>query len=518
MRHKAFILISAGVLAGCAASGDRVNPSYSGTQGLIERQSVAAASPVENAVLPKVGKAKSSPDDLFKMAMKEPLSTFSADVDTASYSNLRRALKDGIRPDPAAVRVEEMLNYFSYSLPEPKDGQAFSLTTELSDCPWNKQAKLLRLAIKTPSISQKDRPPCNLVFLVDVSGSMEEERKLPLLKESLRTLVANLRAEDRIAIVTYAGDSGVALPSTPVRERGKILEAIDAMSAGGGTNGASGLELAYHVIAESGTEDTINRVILATDGDFNVGPSSQEEMQQLIEEKRRSGIALSVLGFGGYASNDGTMETLADHGNGNYASIDSLDEANKVLVKEAGSTLVTVAKDVKFQIAFNPLKVEKYRQIGYKNRQLAAQDFDNDKKDAGDLGAGHSVTVVYELIPPKGEVALLKDVFSKEVGTAPKSDQLALVKMRYKAPKDDESVLVEVPILPQSQALAKSTPDHRWAVAVTGFGLTLEGDASAKEISLEAVASLAEGAMGRNSDPSRGEFLDLVRRASELTG
>ena len=547
MKKQVLALVAIGLIGGCAGGAPEGrapaprNPHYNGSQGLIERTSAgspgAAASPVaanssypayqgeegliESEKSPKVAEASPPPKADYKVAMAEPLSTFSADVDTASYANLRRSLKDGARPSPSMVRVEEMVNYFAYQLPEPKQGQAFALVSELSDCPWNKEAKLLRLAIRSKSLPTGQRPPCNLVFLVDVSGSMSDPNKLPLLKESLKTLVANLNKRDRISLVTYADGTGLALPSTPASEKSRIMEAIDNLAPGGGTNGEGGLELAYKVATEGGTETSVNRVILATDGDFNIGPSSDEEMKKLIEEKRKSGISLSVLGFGGYASNDSLMETLADNGNGNYASIDSLDEARKVLVKEAGSTMVTVAKDVKFQIAFNPNKVEKYRLIGYKNRLLANEDFDNDAKDAGDLGAGHTVTVLYELIPAKegAELARLEEIFSEEMmgGKTPTKNELALVKLRYKPPTEDESVLLEVAVLPTSKSLAQTSADHRWAVAVGSFGLSLDGDAFAGKISLDDVMTLAESAMGKTADPTRGEFLDLVRKARELS-
>lgn len=452
--------------------------------------------------------------DLYQMAMAAPLSTFAADVDTASYTNLRRSLNSGIRPDPESVRVEEMLNYFTYNLPEPAAGEPFSVTTELSDCPWNAQAQLLRVAIKTKSIEASKRPPCNLVFLLDVSGSMSAPDKLPLLKSSLKTLLDNLDDADRIAIVTYAGDSGLVLPSTPASSKETILEAIDSLQPGGSTNGASGIELAYQVAKQSGTEDSVNRVILCTDGDFNVGVSSQEGLKALIEEKRKSGLFLSVLGFGGW-NNDKTMETLADNGNGNYASIDSALEARKVLVEEAGATLVTVAKDVKFQVAFNPLLVERYRILGYENRRLAAQDFDNDAKDAGDLGAGHAVTVLYEILPPKKALSSPGAEFQKLKGGKPTADQLALVKLRYKAPSEDFSSLREVPVAPGGVALDQASSDQRWAVAVTEFGLRMHGDPVAKESSLEQIAALAEGATGQD-DSYRLEFLKLLGAAKKL--
>ncbi len=450
--------------------------------------------------------------DLYKMAMAEPLSTFSADVDTASYANFRRLVKAGRKPRPDEVRLEEMVNYFTYDLPEPKAGQPFSVTSELTECPWNDDARLLRLAIKTPSIDRDEKPPCNLVFLLDVSGSMEAPDKLPLLKSSLKTLVDSLDDADRIAIVVYAGDSGVALPSTPASDKAKILEAIDSLHAGGSTNGASGLQLAYQIAAESGAEGAVNRVILATDGDFNVGVSSEAGLKQLIEEKRKSGIFLSVLGFGSNGYNDQTMETLADNGNGNYASIDSLDEARKVLVEESGANLVTVAKDVKFQFEFDPKQVKQYRLLGYKNRRLANADFANDKKDAGDLGAGHAVTVLYEIVPTQGESGL-KQTLLGAVGMDA-SANLGTVRLRYKAPDDDSSELLELPVTNSPRDLSKASADHRWAVAVSGLGLTLDGDPEGAKISLQGLTKLAKSAAG--ADPYRKEFLSLMSSAQKL--
>lgn len=464
---------------------------------------------------PVAGGPEKTASHLYQVARTTPLSTFAADVDTASYANLRRTLATGGRPDPEAVRVEEMLNYFSYDLPEPAAGEPFSVTTELSDCPWKAEAQLLRVAIKTKSIEAAQRPPCNLVFLLDVSGSMSAPDKLPLLKSSLKTLVDNLDDADRIAIVTYAGNSGLALASTPASQKETILEAIDSLRPGGSTNGASGIELAYQVAKKSGTEGSVNRVILCTDGDFNVGVSSPEALRTLIEQKRKSGLFLSVLGFG-TGNNDKVMETLADNGNGNYASIDSPLEARKVLVEEAGATLVTVAQDVKFQVAFNPQLVGRYRILGYENRMLAAQDFDNDAKDAGDLGAGHAVTVLYEIVPPKTPVSSPGSAFEKLQGGKPTADQLALVKLRYKQPGDDASQLREVPVKADVVALAEASNDQRWAVAVTGFGLRLHGDPVARQGSLDQIAALAEGAVGAKGDSYRLEFLKLVGAARKL--
>lgn len=449
-----------------------------------------------------------TPNPEFLAAIQHPLSTFSADVDTASFSNVRREIQQGTLPYPELVRVEEMLNYFSYDLPEPDDGQPFSVTTELSDCPWSDSSKLMRVAIKTKSIERGDEPPRNLVFLLDVSGSMQSPDKLPLLKSSLRQLVDTLDDADRVAIVVYAGASGLVLPSTTGDQKTTILEAIERLEAGGSTNGAAGLQLAYKVAEQNRSEGSVNRIILATDGDFNVGLSSDNELKSYIEKKRESGLFLSVLGFGRYG-NDKVMETLADNGNGNYVSIDTLNEARKVLVKEAGATLVTVAKDVKFQVAFDTDKVESYRLIGYKNRRLAARDFDDDTKDAGELGAGHSVTALYEIRLKKSgpEQSLLSLVGESSPAT---------VKLRYKAPDSDKSELLEVPASGSIKGLTQSSGDHQWAAAVVGYGMLLEGEVRPAQMPFDKLYSLMKPTMAADPDAYQSEFYSMVKKTEPL--
>ncbi|HYQ29528.1 MAG TPA: von Willebrand factor type A domain-containing protein, partial [Polyangiaceae bacterium] len=341
-------------------------------------------------------------ENAFLNVADQPLSTFSVDVDTASYSNARRFLNDGALPPKDAIRVEEWLNYFSYDYPEPIAKEPFSVTSEVSACPWNGSHRLVRLGLKSQQISQAETPARNLVFLLDVSGSMMPENKLPLLKRGLSLLAENLRAKDTISIVVYAGASGLALPATSGAERARVLDALGRLEAGGSTNGGDGIRLAYATARQHFVKGGINRVLLATDGDFNVGTSSEGELQRLIEDERKSGVFLTVLGFGEGNVKDSTMEMLADKGNGNYAYIDSIAEARKVLVREAGSTLITIAKDVKLQVEFNPTQVQSYKLIGYENRLLAKEDFNDDKKDAGEIGAGHAVTALYEVVP-KGE-------------------------------------------------------------------------------------------------------------------
>lgn len=431
-------------------------------------------------------------------------------MDTASYSNVRRELQRGVLPHPGLVRVEEMLNYFRYDLPEPKYGEPFSVATELTDCPWSEETELLRVAIKTKSLDRGETPPRNLVFLLDVSGSMDSPDKLGLLKKSLKTLVDTLDDNDRVAIVVYAGASGVVLPSTTGDQKLVILESIERLRAGGSTNGESGIRLAYQVAEENRSEGSVDRVILATDGDFNVGLSSDTELKKFIEEKRESGLFLSVLGFG-RRGNDEVMETLADNGNGNYASIDSLNEARKVLVEEAGATLVTVAKDVKFQVAFDPKQVESYRLIGYKNRRLADRDFHDDTKDAGELGAGHTVTALYELKRKKDpEQALLQ-----ETGIAP-SKAIAEVRLRYKAPDSDESELLKVGADSESTTLAKASADHQWAAGVAAFGLRLEETISSENLSVDQISGLLQGKLKSDPDAYEAEFFALVKQSKPL--
>ncbi len=384
-------------------------------------------------------------ENVFLTAADNPLSTFSIDVDRASYSNVRRFLRDGQRPPRDAVRIEEMVNYFTYDYPQPPAGQPFSITTEVARAPWNEGHRLLLIGLQGRRIKTADLPPNNLVFLIDVSGSMESPDKLPLIKRSLELLVGQLRPQDRVAIVVYAGNAGLVLPSTPGSDKGLISAAIEQLEAGGSTAGGEGINLAYQIAKENFLENGNNRVILATDGDFNVGVTSDGELERLIEQKRRDRIFLTVLGFGTGNIKDSKMELLADKGNGNYAYVDTLAEARKVLVEEMGATLFTIAKDVKVQIEFNPAHVAAYRLIGYENRLLRKEDFNNDAKDAGDIGAGHSVTALYEIVPPGAEVVGQGSVdplkYQKATAAAASPEMLTL-KLRYKEPDSERSELI----------------------------------------------------------------------------
>ncbi|MGZ5445200.1 MAG: vWA domain-containing protein [Thermoanaerobaculia bacterium] len=401
-----------------------------------------------------------------------PLSTFSIDVDRASYANVRRFLRNGVRPPRDAVRIEEMVNYFTYDYVEPSAGDPVSITTELATCPWNEKNRLLLVGLQTRKIDTRDLPPNNLVFLVDTSGSMMASDKLPLVKSALRLLVDQLRPEDRVSIVAYAGSAGLVLKPTKGSDRGAILEAIDAFQAGGSTAGAGGIVLAYEVAKDNFLRDGNNRVILATDGDFNVGVTSDGELEQLIEEKRRDGIFLTVLGFGSGNLKDSKMELLADKGNGNYSYIDTIAEARKSLVREMGATLFTVAKDVKIQVEFNPATVGAYRLIGYENRLLRAEDFNNDAKDAGELGAGHSVTALYEIVPPGGDVPNANvDPLKYQSRTAGGSAELATVKLRYKEPQGETSKLMAQVVT--TATVPVPSPNFRLASSVAQLGLLL---------------------------------------------
>lgn len=450
----------------------------------------------------------------------DPRSTFSIDVDTASYSNMRRFINDGALPPADAVRIEELVNYFSYDYEAPIGADPFSMNSEVSACPWNDDNLLVSVGLQGKVIDQSEVPARNLVFLLDVSGSMNNHDKLPLLKRGLGLLVDNLRANDKVSIVVYAGASGVVLE--PTSSKAKILDALERLSAGGSTNGGEGIELAYRLAKKNFVEGGINRVILATDGDFNVGATSRGELMRLIETKRKSGVFLSVLGFGTGNVKDATMEQLADKGNGNYAYIDSIMEAKKVLVTEAGATLVTIAKDVKIQVEFNPKEVQTYRLVGYENRKLAHSDFNDDKKDAGEIGAGHSVTALYEVVPAGGKAgkAGLVDKLKYQDDTKPSSaadsGELMTVKIRYKQPTGKKSKLLSFPLSGDDRSLRNTTKDYRFAAAVAEFGMLLRNSKHKGDANYNEVLKLARGALGKDPHGHRQEFVKLVKQASAI--
>ena len=448
----------------------------------------------------------------------DPLSTFSIDVDTASYANVRRFLNQSSLPPAGAVRIEELINYFRFNYPQPSGDAPFSVSTEVAECPWNTAHRLALIGIQGRQIADKELAPRNLVFLIDVSGSMMPPDKLPLVRSSMRMLVDVLSPRDRVAIVVYAGASGLVLPSTPGDHKEIIHRAIAQLEAGGSTNGAAGIKLAYEVAQQNFIEGGVNRVVLATDGDFNVGVTSQDELVRLIEKERASGIFLSVLGVGTGNLKDSTMEKLADKGNGNYAYLDSLQEARKVLVREAGATLTTIAKDVKIQVEFNPKVVAAYRLIGYENRVLRNEDFNDDKKDAGEIGAGHSVTALYEIIPAgtvvdAPSVDALRYQQSPDPTRAANTSELATVKVRYKAPDGDISRLITTVVPARPRAMS---PNLGFASAVAEFGMLLTGSEHRGQASYGSALTRAQ--MFRGSDPEgyRAEFVRLVQVAAGL--
>jgi len=459
-----------------------------------------------------------------KSVVTDPVSTFSADVDTASYSYMRRALLGGELPDPSAVRVEEMINYFPYDWKGPESAEKpFKATVTVMPTPWNRDTELLHIGIRGFETAPMAQPSANLVFLIDVSGSMDEADKLPLLKSAFRLLVGRLKDTDMVSIVTYAGNAGVVLEPTPAKERQKILDAIDTLQPGGSTAGADGIEAAYRLAGKAFKKDGVNRVMLATDGDFNVGPSSNEDLKRLIEERRKSGIFLSVLGFGRGNYNDGMMQALAQNGNGTAAYIDTLAEAQKALVEEAGSALFPIAKDVKFQIEFNPARIAEYRLIGYETRVLNREDFNDDKVDAGDIGSGHRVTAIYE-ITPKGSPAVLNDPLryggEQAAPVTAGSDELAFLKMRWKKPDGETSELDTMPVT-DADAVADATAapvDVRFSVAVAAFGQKLKGVAALQDYAYGSILGLAEASKGNDPFGYRAEFLKLVRLAGGISG
>jgi Ca-activated chloride channel family protein len=457
----------------------------------------------------------------FLAVLRNPQSTFSIDVDTASYTNVRRFINSGKLPPTDAVRIEEMVNYFSYYYPQPAGNAPFSITTELTDAPWKQGNRLLLIGLQGVKIAAENLPPANLVFLIDVSGSMEQENKLPLLIKSFKLLVGQLRKQDRVAIVVYAGQAGLVLPATSGAEKRKILAALESLHAGGSTAGGEGIRLAYRIAAENFLKNGNNRVILATDGDFNVGASSDAEMERLIEQKRRSGIFLSVLGFGMGNYKDSKMQKLADRGNGNYAYIDTLLEARKVLVSQFGGTLLTIAKDVKLQVEFNPAKVKSYRLIGYEKRLLRPEDFTDDTKDAGELGSGHTVTALYEIVPADGASTAKQELTYQTIqitDSAQTRNELATIRFRYKKPDGETSREIVRKIPATSVALKKAGENIRFAAAVAEWGMVLRNSEFKGSANYSQILEMARGAKGLDSRGYRAEFIRLVEMAELLTG
>lgn len=468
-------------------------------------------------------------DNPFKRVLdvESGTSTFGADVDTASYSNVHRFLQDGQLPPKEAVRIEELLNYFPYNYPQGEGRAPFATSVEIASAPWAPKHRLVRVGIRAKEVDARERQPMNLVFLVDVSGSMSSENKLPLVQKSLRLLTKNLERRDRVAIVVYAGSTGLVLDSTP--DKNRILEAIDRMQSGGSTNGAGGIRLAYQVARDHYIKNGINRVILCTDGDFNVGTTDRGELVSMIENKRQEGVFLNIYGFGMGNLKDATLEQLANKGNGTYGYIDSFAEARKVFSEQLSGTLVTVAKDVKFQIEFNPSQVAAWRQIGYENRQLARQDFNDDTKDAGEVGAGHTVTVLYEIVPAGGEVPVAPDVHryleenpksqSASGGSNPKggNKEMLFLKIRYKEPTADESKLLTFPVKDGGQVWERASGDFKFAASVASFGMLLRESPYKGSSTWAQALALARAGKGEDEHGHRAEYLRLVELAKDLS-
>jgi len=492
------------------ASDGLPNPALSSR--LYEGSPAALAEPLHAP--PSTETYASVADGAFHDVVQAPLSTFSIDVDTASYANIRRFLNDGQRPPRDAVRIEEMLNYFDYNYPAPAGDAPFATLTEVATCPWKPEHYLARIGIKGREVSAAARPAANLVFLVDVSGSMESPDKLPLVQQSLTMLAEQLEARDRIAVVVYAGASGLALPSTRGDRKGPIMAALNALESGGSTNGGAGIQLAYRTAQENFITGGINRVILATDGDFNVGVTSQQELLGLIAQKRNEDVFLTVLGFGTGNLKDNTLEMLADRGNGAYAYIDSEKEGRKVLVEQLSGTLQTIAKDVKIQVEFNPAKVSSYRLVGYENRVLAAEDFKDDRKDAGEIGAGHTVTALYEIVPAGVKAVDELRYQQDSVVIVPPSglvaDELFNLKLRYKAPEGDTSALLEFPYNKGTESFEAMSGDFKFAAAVAGFGMMLRDSQHKGSTNADLVVRWATAGKSKDQRGYRDEFVGLV--------
>jgi len=457
----------------------------------------------------------------FKSVANNPLSTFSIDVDNASYSNIRRFISMGQLPPKDAVRIEEMINYFHYDYPQPKSSDPFSVTTEYATCPWNENNTLMLVGLQGKKIEKENLPPSNLVFLLDVSGSMNDQNKLPLVKSAMRMLVEELRPQDKVSIVVYAGAAGVVLDATPGSNKKKITDAIDNLNAGGSTAGGQGIKLAYKIAEENKFEGGNNRIILATDGDFNVGVSSDSEMERLVEEERQKGIYITVLGFGMGNYKDNKLESIADKGNGNYAYVDNLLEARKVLVKEFGATLFTIAQDVKFQVEFNPAKVKGYRLIGYENRLLNDEDFKNDKKDAGEMGSGHQVTALYEIVPVGSatsipEVDRLKYQQKRETSNTNFSNELLTIKVRYKKPGEENSTAISIPVTDSRVKFSNASTNLRFVSSIAQFGMLLRDSEFKGNSTVKSTIEMAKMAKVNDEEGYAGELIRLIETASAL--
>ena len=523
-------VLAAGATLGACTSQNACGP---GRRTGPARAPAACATPAPCAAPAPSWRAPSEPpstesyaarvENGFVRASEEPLSTFSVDVDTASYANVRRFLNEGTRPPEGAVRVEEMVNYFPYRVAPPTDGTAFAARVEAASCPWMPSHRLVRVAVKGREVARAARPPMNVVMLCDVSGSMEAPNKLPLVKQSMRMLADELDGRDRLSIVVYAGSEGLALPTTTCDRRRDIRHAIDRLAPGGSTNGAAGIRLAYQLAESAFIQGGVNRVVLATDGDFNVGTTSESELVDLITKEAKSGVFLTVLGYGMGNYKDSTLEALADKGNGNYGYVDSVREARKILVDQAASTLVTIAKDVKIQVEFNPAAVEAYRLVGYEDRLLAKQDFNDDTKDAGEVGAGHVVTAFYEVVPagqtvdaPRVDPLRYGVVSPKAVPPVERATETLLVKLRWKEPDGIVSKKTEFPFVDRGVGFDAAGDDFRFAAAVAEFGMCLTGSPHRGGATLADARRIARGALGDDPGGWRAEMVGLVQKAESL--
>ncbi|TWU43081.1 von Willebrand factor [Novipirellula aureliae] len=492
--------------------------------------SAMAESPSDEGIGPGMAGDRFDPidDNTFRRVSEHPLSTFSIDVDTASYSKVRDFLmRAGSLPRPDAVRLEEMVNYFDYAADPPADDSAdpFAVRTILTECPWNREHRLARVTLKGKELLQADRPKCNLVFLIDTSGSMNAANKLPLVQSGLKMLIEQLNDDDQVAIVVYAGSAGLVLDSTPISESQEIRRALTQLSAGGSTNGGQGITLAYQTARDHFIKDGVNRVILCSDGDFNVGTTGTDQLVRMVETEAKGGVFLSVLGFGMGNHNDAMLEQISGRGNGNYAFIDTENEAKKVLVDQTSGTLVTIAKDVKLQVEFNPAKVDSYRLLGYENRVLAKEDFNDDKKDAGEIGAGHTVTALYEIVPAGVEadasrprVDDLKYQAKPQPSEAAQSDEMMTLKLRYKKPDGDESTLIEFPVVDEGGSFSDADNDTRFAAAVAGFAMQLRKSDYRGTWTIDDVIRVAKNAKDHDAYDLKAEFVQIAEKAKSLIG
>ena len=528
-----FITLTALAAAGCGGHGysggfTAANLSR-GAQGFQSEKSSSPKEPDQIAHLRNASQPASTDEfdaiveNDFLSPSQQPLATFSIDVDTASYSLVRRMLQQGTKPPKGAIRLEELINYFHYAYPAPSGEHPFSVTTEVADCPWANDHKLLLVGLQGAKPNFDSLPASNLVFLIDVSGSMSSSDRLPLVQASMRKLVESLRPQDRVAIVVYAGNAGLVLGATAGDKKSELFSAIDGLQAGGSTAGGRGIELAYAIAKNNFITNGNNRVILATDGDFNVGPSSDSELLEIVERHRAENIFLSVLGFGMGNFKDSKLELLADKGNGNYAYIDGEGEAKRVFGSQLAGTLFTIAKDVKLQVEFNPSKVSSYRLIGYENRLLRADEFDNDKKDAGELGAGHSVTALFEIVPSGGahsgttKLKYQQQSVKTDAQSGALSNELGTVQLRYKKPTADTSALQTFAVSDANKEFAQASENLRWASSVANFGMTMRSSKYQGESSIDRIKGWALGAKGSDEDGQRAELLTLIERYAELS-